>query len=111
MDYAKLVREESGENWDYVYKCYPEGAYKVEKNKVQGVYSVTEKKLIVPVAFELIQELIGSEYSIMKLPALDGAYRVRKDGKNAIFFPRTQTLKWEVAPFRLSDEDYAELKK
>ena len=111
MDFQKQVREVSGENWDYVYKCYPEGAYKVEKEKKQGVYSINEKKMIVPVEFEMIQELIGTEYAKEKNPWIDGKYRVRKDGRMGIFFPDTQEIKWEVAPFQLADEDYKGLKK
>ena len=110
MDIQKQVREQSGENWDYVYPCYPEGAYKVEKDKKQGVYSLTEKKLMVPVEFEMIQELISTEYVKEKSPWMDGKYRVKKDGKTGIFFPESQTIKWEVAPFQLSNEDYEELK-
>lgn len=103
MDIQKQVREQSGENWDYVYKCYPEGSYRVERNGKQEVYSLTEKKLVVPVEFEMVQELIATDYAKQKNPWIDGKYRVKKDGKTGIFFPETQSIKWEVSPFQLSD--------
>lgn len=97
--------------FDFIYKSYPEGMFRVDKNKKQGVYSAKEQKLIVPLEFEMIQELISTEYAKEKNPWMDGKYRVKKDGRTGIFFPVSQTIKWEVAPFQLSDEDYAELNK
>jgi len=106
MDIENRIRNLTGIVWDHISPLHREGTYLVEKNKLKGVFSFKESKLIVPAEFETVSEPDLEKFPKKKRARLTSAYAIEKNSQSGLYFTGTQKAEWDRSVHERPDQYY-----